>query len=110
MSDDGEIQRLTEIERITDFPDVESVLEQMGERTNAETNTAPLAAIGTSIGLGLDAAPIEILDQRIHRAKFEILCEDGANRLGFLRQNHELLVNAPIAERDRSADPDALAL
>ena len=49
---------------VDDFPDVESVLEQMGERTNAETDTAPLAAIGTSIGLGLDAAPIEILDQR----------------------------------------------
>src|ERR1035437_1122384 len=46
--------------------DVEPVLEQMGERSHAETDAAPHAAIGKTIGLGSDAAPVEVLNQGPH--------------------------------------------
>jgi len=54
---------------IDDLANVESVLEQVGERSNAETDTAPPAPIGTAICLGPDAAPIKVLDQGGQRPK-----------------------------------------
>ena len=47
---------------IGDLADIEPVLEQMGERSQPEADAAPLAAVRTAIGLGPDAAPVEVLD------------------------------------------------
>src|ERR1700730_1264194 len=52
-----------------------------------------------------DAAPIKVLDQGADRAKRKIPCEDGADRIRLLGHHDELLVDAPIAKRDRSSDP-----
>jgi hypothetical protein len=56
----------------------------MGEGTDAEPDTAPLAAIRTAIGLGSDAAPVKVLDQGSYRAKLQIAGEDDADRLRLL--------------------------
>ncbi len=44
------------------------------------------------------------------QAQFEIAPEDGSHRLGLLGYHNQLLVDAAIAERNRTSDPDALAL
>src|SRR5579863_6033589 len=99
-----------DIAPVDDLADIEPVLEQMGERADAEPDAAPLAAVAAVVDLGPDAAPIKVLDQSAHRAKLEIALEDQPNGRGLLRRNHQLLVDAAIAQRDRSANPDALAL
>ena len=95
---------------IGDLADVQSVLEQMGKGTHAEVDTAAPAAIATAIELGPDALPIKLRDQSPHGAKLQIPGEDGAHRLRLLKHHDELLVDAAIAERHGSADPEALAL
>jgi len=50
------------------------------------------------------------LDQGGDRAKRQISCEDHADGLRLLGDHDRLLVDAPIAEWNRSPDPDALAL
>ena len=67
---------------IGDLADVEPVLEQMGQRSDAKADTAALAATATAIDLGLYALPIELREH-----------------------DFELLVDAAIAERNGSADP-----
>ena len=48
--------------------------------------------------------------QRAHRAQLQIARKDRADRLGLGRDHHDLLVDRRIAERDRTPDPNALAL
>src|SRR5450759_3710384 len=95
---------------VDDLAKVEPVLEQVGERSHAETDTTPLTAISTAICLGSDAAPIEFLDQGAHGTKRKVPSEDGTDRLRLRGYHDELLINAPVTKRDRSSDPDALAL
>src|SRR6202045_3756529 len=95
---------------IDDLADVEPVLEQMGKRSDAEADAAPPAAIATAIDLGPDPLPIELREQSAQGAKLQIAGEDGADHLRLLGHDFELLVDAAIAERNRSADPEALAL
>ena len=59
------------------------------------------------LAFGPDAALIEVRNQGTHRAKRKIADEDGADRLRFFGHHDELLVEASVAERDRSPDPDA---
>src|ERR1700720_4205222 len=94
---------------IGDFAGVEPVLEEMGERPHAKANTAALAAIAAAIDLGPDAPPVELCNQSAHGAELEIKAEDGADRLCLLGHDFEFLVEAAIAERNGSADPEALA-
>src|SRR6202035_149226 len=95
---------------IGDLAEVEPVLEQMGERSHAEADTAAIAAIATAIELGPDALPIKLREQSPHGAKLQIPGEDGAHRLRLLGHHDELLVDAAIAERHGFADPETLAL
>ena len=44
------------------------------------------------------------------RLKRKIPGEDGSDRVRLLGHHDELFVDGPIAKRDRSPDPDALAL
>src|SRR3984893_18644164 len=90
--------------------DVEPVLEQMGERSHAEADPATLLAIAAAIDLGPDPLPIERREQSPQGAKLQIAGEDGAHHLRLLGHDLELLVDAAIAERHGSADPEALAL
>jgi hypothetical protein len=46
---------------IDDFANVEPVLEQMGKRSHAKADAAPDASIGKTVGLGPNAAAIEVL-------------------------------------------------
>src|SRR6202795_626730 len=95
---------------IGDFADVEPVLEQMGKGTHAEADDAAPAAIATAIDLGPYASPVEFREQNPDGAKLQIACEDGAHRLRLLGHHFKLLIDAAIAERNGSADPEALAL
>ena len=69
---------------ISDFADVEPVLEEMGKRPHAKANSAALAAIATALDLGPDAPPVELGNQSAHGAECEIEAEDGADRLCLL--------------------------
>ena len=95
---------------IGNLADVEPVLEEMGKWPHAKANTAALAAIAAAIDLGPDAPPVELRNQSAHGAELEIEAEDGADRLCLLGHDFEFLVEAAIAERHGSADPEALAL
>ena len=95
---------------IGDLADVKPVLEEMGKRPHTKANTAALAAIAAAIDLGPDAPPVELGNQSAHGAELEIEAEDGANRLCLLGHDFELFFDATIAERNGSADPEALAL
>src|ERR1700675_303897 len=95
---------------IGDLAEVEPVLEQMSKGTHAEADTAAPAAIATAIELGPYTLPIELREQSSHGAKLQIAGEDGADHLRLLGHHDELLVDAAIAERHGSADPEALAL
>src|ERR1700730_8385963 len=95
---------------IGDLAEVEPVLEQMGERSHAEADTAAPAAIATAIDLGPYALPVELREQSPHGAKLQIACENGPYYLRLLGHHDELLVYAAIAERDGAADPETLAL
>src|ERR1700730_9019965 len=95
---------------IDDLADVDPVLEQMGKRSHAEADAAAPVAIATAIDLGPDPLPIELREQSPHGAKLQIAGEDGAHHLRLPGNDLELLVDAAIAERNGSADPEALAL
>src|ERR1700730_13178215 len=94
---------------IGDLADVKPVLEKMGERPHAKANTAALAAIAAAIDLGPDTSPVELYNQSAHGGELEIKAEDGADRLCLLGHDFKFLVEAAIAERNGSADPEALA-
>jgi hypothetical protein len=66
---------------IGDLAEVAPVLEQMGERSHAEADTAAPAAIATAIDFGPHALPIELREQSPHGAKLQISCENGAHHL-----------------------------
>src|SRR6266849_4979005 len=77
---------------------------------DAEPDAAAHATVEPGNRLGPNAASVEVLDQGAHRAQFEVAPEDDPDHLGLLRHDHELLVDAAVAERNRAPDPDALAL
>src|SRR3954454_23056232 len=60
--------------------------------------------------LRLDALLVEGGRERADRAVLDVQREYPANGLRLLGHDLELLVDAPVAERHRAADPDALAL
>src|SRR5260370_2376815 len=90
--------------------DVEAVLEEMRERANAISPAPHRPAACEGADLRGDVAPTEFLRQGADRAAFEIEPEHGADRLGLLGHDDQLLADAGIAERDGAADPNALAL
>jgi hypothetical protein len=51
---------------------VEPVLEQIGQRSRAETDLTPNAAVREKAGLGPDTAPVKFLDQGAQRAKLSL--------------------------------------
>jgi hypothetical protein len=95
---------------VSDFANVEPVLQQIGEGAHAEADAPHQSAVGTATLFGPDPAAIEVLDQGAHRAKRKIAGEYSADGLRLLGHHDELLVDAPIAERNRPPDPNALAL
>src|SRR5439155_2685087 len=90
--------------------DVEAVLEQIGQGANAKRAAANVAAGREPSGLTADASVVEVGGERPDRAKRKIPLKDGAHRLGLGRHHHDLLIHCRIAERERAADPNALAL
>src|SRR5260370_18161026 len=95
---------------IDHLADVEPVLEEIGERAHPKADAPDDPSVGAAPHFGPDAAPVEILHQSPYRAELEIAGEDGTHGRGLLRDYDELLVDAGIAERNRTPDPDALAL
>src|SRR5262249_54252240 len=95
---------------IDDLADVKVVFEQVSKSARPKTDAAPHPAVDKPTCPGADAAPVKVLDQGADGAKLEIAGEDGADCSRFLGDHDNLLVGNPIAQRHRSANPDALAL
>src|SRR5258708_4579485 len=85
--------------------EVEPVLEEVCEGADAEPDAAAHAAVEPGNRLGADAAPVEVLDHGAHRAQFEVAPEDDPDHLGLFRHDHELLVDAAVAERGPVLQP-----
>jgi hypothetical protein len=66
-------------------------------------------AIAADLAFGADASTVKLLHEGADRSNFKVSLKDQSDRFGLLRHDHELLVEAGIAEWDRSADPNALA-
>src|SRR5262245_20994046 len=92
-----------------DLANIEPVLWQMGERSDAEPNSAALLALPAAIDLGPDAPPLELCEQSAHGAQLQIEGEDGPDRLCLRGHDFELLIDAAIAEWNGPPDPEALA-
>src|SRR3979409_2565108 len=60
--------------------------------------------------LATDTPTIEVIRQGADRAKLQVTHKDRANHVSLSRQHDNLLVHRRIAKRDRTADPDSLAL
>src|SRR5262249_8795422 len=95
---------------VDNFTYIEPVSQEMRERADAEPNTPSGQAIAEGLASGADAPPVQILGQGSDRADFQVSPENQPDRLGFFGHDDELLLDARIAEGDRSTDPDALAL
>src|SRR5438132_9074622 len=90
--------------------DIEAVLEQMGERPHAKAPPTDGPAGRAPPRLAANSPPIEILRQRADGAKLQITGKDCANRRSLRWYHEDLLVHRRIAERHRTADPNAFAL
>src|SRR3974390_1870255 len=82
----------------------------MGERAHSKADAASRAAISATIDLGANTAAIKLGDQCAQGSEFKIASENGPYGLGLSRHDHELLVDAAVAEWDRSPDPESLTL
>ena len=94
---------------IDHLPDIEAVLEHMGERSDHETRGGDLSRWRAS-GPWLYAFPFERRRQFADRTEPQIVPEDFSDEPRLVRNDFELLADASIAERDRSPDPNPLAL
>src|SRR5207237_629323 len=59
---------------------------------------------------GADPPAVEVLRQRAHRAELQIARKDRADHFCLGWHHYDLLVHRRIAERDRTPDPNTLAL
>src|SRR5262249_13936574 len=101
---------VVDLTAIDHLADIETVLKKIRERANTKRAPADRAPARYPPGLAGDPRPAEVLRQRAPGAKLEIARKDGADRLRLGRDHHDLFVHRRIAERDRTADPNALAL
>src|SRR6266849_1481315 len=95
---------------VRDVADVEAVLEEMRQGADAISPAPHRPADREGAHLRDDVPSAKFLGQGSDRAAFEIEPEHGADRLGLLGYDDQLLADAGIAERDRAAHPNALAL
>src|SRR5258707_835801 len=107
---DGLVLSTVHLAAVDDFTDVEAVLQEMGQGADPEPYPTGGAAIGGCAPLGPNAAAIEILHEGPYRAEFQIPAKYRPNCLDFLGHDHELLVDASVAEGYRPSDPDSFAL
>src|SRR5690349_25106183 len=106
--DDGLMLAGTDLTAVSHVTHVETVLEKMGDGTDAKPDAAD-AAVGSASALGPDTTFIEVLDEGAHRSEFEIPPKNRPNCFGLFRDNYELLVQARISEGDRTPDPHPLS-
>src|ERR1700733_121584 len=95
---------------IGDLADVEPVLQEMGEWANTIAGSGDRPSICQSPWFRFETLGIERCRERADRAQTQIALEDRADEICLLRNDLQFLVDAAIAERHRTADPDALAL
>src|SRR3546814_6494208 len=65
---------------------------------------------GPALELGAITLGIELVGKRIDRGQLQIALHDVTDETGFAVVDHQLAVLDIIAERDRTAHPDALLL
>src|SRR5262249_8466333 len=88
----------------------EAVPEKMRQRAHAVRTATLDTTVREGTDLRQDVSAGEFLGERSNRAAFEVEPEHGAHGLGLLRYDDQLPVYRGVAERDRSADPQTLAL
>src|SRR6266404_5981343 len=81
----------------------------MGERPHPKAPPADGPAVRQPPRLAANSPPIEVLRQRADGAKLQIARKDRANRRSLGWYHKDLLVHGRIAERHRTADPNAFA-
>src|SRR3546814_2174170 len=65
---------------------------------------------GPALELGAITLGIELVGKRIDRGQLQIALHDVTDETGFAVVDHQLAVLDIIAERDRTAHPDAILL
>src|SRR6202166_1068130 len=95
---------------IGDFADVKSVLEHVGEGAGPKAAAAADSAIGADQASGSKPITVKLADQHADRFELQITSEDLPNGFCLLGHDHELLVDAGIAEGNGASYPNTLAL
>src|SRR5262249_8388519 len=103
--DDGRMLAGMGLTPVDHLADVEAVLEKMGQRAHAVRTAALDGASREGAALRHDASASEFLGEGSDRAALEVKPKHGADGLGLLRYDDELLIHGGVAERDRAAHP-----
>src|SRR5262249_49245450 len=106
---DGLVLAGVDFASIDHFPNVEAIAQEVSKWANSKAYPPTGLTIAADLALGADASVVKILHKVAARSDFKVAFKDQSDRFGLLRHDHELLVDAGIAEGDRSSDPDALA-
>ena len=95
---------------VFDFADIESVAQEIEQRSPLERDAPAGAARRERPGLGADVTVLEVSNQGVDAAKFEIALEDQPDLFSLTFYNGDLAVLHVVAEGEGTADPEALAL
>src|SRR3546814_858488 len=95
---------------VDDVANIDAVREQVIKRAAAEAAAAAMRPAGPALELGAITLGIELVGKRIDRGQLQIALHDVTDETGFAVVDHQLAVLDIIAERDRTAHPDALLL
>jgi hypothetical protein len=85
---------------VDQLADVAPVLEQVIEPSLRETCSPNHLSSTKAPGLGLEAAPVKLLQQGADRPQLQILLKYPPDRLGLVRHNDQLLVLVGVANGD----------
>lgn len=101
---------LVDLAAIGDLADIKAIFKHMRERTHHEAIGGDNFAARELPGSWSDAFPVERRRQFANRSKAQVVGEDFSDQLRLLRNDFKLLVDATITQRNRTADPNPLAL
>jgi hypothetical protein len=92
---------------VSDLADIEPVAQEIEQASPLERDATAGAAQPC---LGADVTLLEISNQGIDAAKFEIAPKDQSDLFGLTLDNGDLALLHVVAEREGTADPESLAL
>src|SRR5580700_1858559 len=92
-----------------DLADVAAVSENVVEWSDHEPGNSRRTGLRDGSSPGRDTPLREIVGQQSDGTHYQIALENRPHHRGFLGHDDQLFVGDPVANRDRSADPDALS-